>query len=137
MQTFYTFLGLALKFIQLGEEYKCTMNQSSWEIILSLWSKMSWIFYRTLCPPASSPHTLVCSISASSLTSLRLFSPFVVSSPFISSVRCITPQYCRDNSVQFSSAAQSCSTLCDPANRSTPGLPVHHQLQESTQTHVH
>ena len=40
-------------------------------------------------------------------------------------------------SVQFSSAAQSCPTLCDPVNRSTPGLPVHHQLLEFTQTHVH
>ena len=35
------------------------------------------------------------------------------------------------------SVAQSCPTLCDPMNRSTPGLPVHHQLPESTQTHVH
>ena len=39
--------------------------------------------------------------------------------------------------VQFSSVAQSCPTLCDPMNRSTPGLPVHHQLLEFTQTHVH
>ena len=38
---------------------------------------------------------------------------------------------------QFSSVAQSCPTLCDPVNRSTPGLPVHHQLPEFTQTHVH
>ena len=38
---------------------------------------------------------------------------------------------------QFSSAAQSCPTLCDPMNRSTPGLPVHHQLPEFTQTHIH
>ena len=38
---------------------------------------------------------------------------------------------------QFSSVAQSCPTLCDPMNRSTPGLPVHHQLPEFTQTHVH
>ena len=37
----------------------------------------------------------------------------------------------------FSSVAQSCLTLCEPINRSTPGLPVHHQLLESTQTHVH
>ena len=36
-----------------------------------------------------------------------------------------------------SSVAQSCPALCDPMNRSTPGLPVHHQLLESTQTHVH
>ena len=40
-------------------------------------------------------------------------------------------------SVQFSSVAQSCLTLCDPMNCSTPGLPVHHQLPEFTQTHVH
>ena len=38
--------------------------------------------------------------------------------------------------VQFSSVAQSFLTLCDPMNRSTPGLPVHHQLPEFTQTHV-
>ena len=36
---------------------------------------------------------------------------------------------------QFSSVAQSCPTLCDPMNRSMPGLPVHHQLREFTQTH--
>ena len=40
-------------------------------------------------------------------------------------------------SVQFSSVTQSCPTLCDPMNHSTPGLPVHHQLPEFTQTHVH
>ena len=40
-------------------------------------------------------------------------------------------------SVQFSSVAQSCPTLCDPMNRSIPGLLVHHQLPEFTQTHVH
>ena len=37
----------------------------------------------------------------------------------------------------FSSVTQSCPTLCDPMNHSTPGLPVHHQLPEFTQTHVH
>ena len=38
---------------------------------------------------------------------------------------------------KFSSVTQSCPTLCDPMNRSTPGLPVHHQLPQFTQTHVH
>ena len=42
----------------------------------------------------------------------------------------IMPQY-------FSSVAQSCPTRCDPMDCSTPGLPVHHQLPEFTQTHVH
>ena len=41
------------------------------------------------------------------------------------------------SSVQFSSVTQSCLTLCDPMNGSTPGLPVHHQHLEFTQTHVH
>ena len=48
--------------------------------------------------------------------------------------------FCKENnfsSVQFSSVAQSCPTLCNPMNCSMPGLPVHHQLKESTQTHVH
>ena len=40
-------------------------------------------------------------------------------------------------SVQFSSVTQLCLTLCDPTNRSTPGLPVHHKLPEYTQTHAH
>ena len=39
--------------------------------------------------------------------------------------------------IQFSSVAQLYPTLCDPVNRSTPGLSVHHQLPESTQTHIH
>ena len=39
--------------------------------------------------------------------------------------------------IQFSSVTQSCLILCDPMNCSTPGLPVHHQLSEFTQTHVH
>ena len=41
------------------------------------------------------------------------------------------------NSVQFSSVTQSCPTLCDPMDCSTPGVPIHHQLPEFTQTHVH
>ena len=40
-------------------------------------------------------------------------------------------------SMHFSSVTQSCPTLCDPMNRSRPGLPVHHQLPEFTQTHAH
>ena len=45
--------------------------------------------------------------------------------------------HCRFYRSQFSSDAQSCPTLCDPVNLSTPGLPVHHQLPEFTQTHAH
>ena len=48
-----------------------------------------------------------------------------------------TPEYRLSESVQFSSVAQLCPTLGNAMNRSTPGLPVHHQLPEFTQTHVH
>ena len=44
---------------------------------------------------------------------------------------------CFSRTVQFSSVPQSCPTLCDPMNHRTPGLPVHHQLPEFAQTHVH
>ena len=47
-------------------------------------------------------------------------------------------KWCYENrTVQFSLVAQSCPTLCNPKNCSTPGFPVHHKLLESTQTHVH
>ena len=50
---------------------------------------------------------------------------------------CVNAVYCHPASVQFSSVSQSCLTLCNPMNRSMPGLPVQHQLPESTQIHVH
>ena len=49
----------------------------------------------------------------------------------------IKSDYFYITSVQFSSVAQSCPTLCNPMNRNTPGLAVHHHLLEFTQTHVH
>ena len=49
---------------------------------------------------------------------------------YFSEITCIS-------SVQFSSVAQSCPTLCNPIDCSEPGLPVHHQLPEFTQTHIH
>ena len=51
--------------------------------------------------------------------------------------KCMITKGERRCSVQFSSVAQSCPTLCDPMNCSMSGLPVHHQLPEFTQTHVH
>ena len=50
---------------------------------------------------------------------------------------CLFNFYTGFSSVQFGSVTQSCPTLCDPKNCSTPGLPVHHQLPEFTQTHGH
>ena len=57
---------------------------------------------------------------------------------YVKAVYCV-PAYVTymQSSFQFSSVAKSCPTLCDPMNRSMPGLPVHHQLPEFTQTYVH
>ena len=52
-------------------------------------------------------------------------------------IRLLSRVFWESNEIQFTSVAQSCLTFCDPMNRSTPGLPVHHQLLEFTQTHVH
>ena len=51
----------------------------------------------------------------------------------------VKPDAVKNNiaSIQFSSVAQLCPTLCDPMNHSTPGLPVHHLLPQFTQTHAH
>ena len=60
-----------------------------------------------------------------------------LSSPLPMSISLFFMSVSSFSSVQFSSVAQSCLTLWDPMNRSTPGLPVHHQLPEISQTHVH
>ena len=52
-------------------------------------------------------------------------------------IKLLTVFFTELEQVQFSSLAQSCPTLCDPIDCSMPGLPVHHQLLESTQTPVH
>ena len=82
-------------------------------------------------PPGNLPNTEIkprsLTLQADSLPLSRLGSP-------ISALQ-YWANYRR--SVQFSSVAQSCPTLCDPMNHSTPGLPVHHQLLEFTQTHIH
>ena len=54
-----------------------------------------------------------------------------------SSVCLVSSQINSFLSVQFSSVIQSCPTVCDPMNCCTPGFPVHHQLPELAQTHVH
>ena len=49
----------------------------------------------------------------------------------------LVPDFSSNHIYQFSSVAQSCPILCNPMNCSTPSLPVHHQLPEFTQTHIH
>ena len=80
-----------------------------------------------LLPPAA---WATCQVRGWALVKLRQASPLSMSPP--------PPIYSKTiPSVQFSSVAQLCPALCDPMNSSTPGLPVHHQHPEFTQTHVH
>ena len=65
---------------------------------------------------------------------LILCRPLLLLPPIPRSIRVFSTTF---SSVQISSVAQSCLTLCDPMNHSMPGLPVHHQLSEFTETHVH
>ena len=69
----------------------------------------------------------------------KLFYIFILLEYICFTLLCQFLLYCKMNhaSVQFRSVAQLCPTLCDPMNRSMPGLPVHHQLPEFTQTHMH
>ena len=64
-----------------------------------------------------------------------MFYDFFFSYNFIKPSRLLTENF--QIYSQFSSVTQSCLTLCDPMDCSTPGLPVYHQLQDFTQTHVH
>ena len=80
-------------------------------------------YWLSCSPPGALPHP---GIEPASLESLELAG----SLPLV-------PPRKSDSRLSVSSVTQSCLTLCDPMNCSTPGLPVHHQLPEFTQTHVH
>jgi len=91
------------------------------------------------------PHDLfpICMLGVWAWTR-RYWSHFLISRSVISNSAPIsrvppTPLFNKRISelIQFSSVVQSCPPLCNPMNRSMPGLPVHHQLPEFTQTHVH
>ena len=88
---------------------------------------------------SATPWTAACQASLSITNSRSLLKLASIESVMPSNhlVLCCPLLLLPSCSVQFSSVAQSCPTLCDPMNRSTPGLPVHHQLTEFTQTHVH
>ena len=80
---------------------------------------------------------LFCGIYSAFKCSFDEFVGEKVFSPSYSSAILAPPLEIFFKLVEFSSVAQSCPTICDPMNRRTPGLPVHHQLLELTQTHIH
>ena len=93
---------------------------------LSNWTELNWIELNRLL-------INLLNMYSTSKTSILQWSAFFIvqfSYPYMTTAKTTV-------SVHFSSVTRSCPTLCDPMNRSTPGLPVHHQLPEFTQTHVH
>ena len=89
-------------------------------------------------------HSQLLYLLCSSLWCLPPLSHYILIVLFVISVLLLHTKFYENRNLsvlfmlyQFSSVAQLCPTLCDPMNRSTPGLPVHHQLPEFTQSHVH
>ena len=99
-------------------------------------SVFSWQNSISLCPASfriPRPNLLV-TPGVSFLPTFAFQSPTVKRTSFLG---VSSKRSCRSSSDQIRSVSQLCPTLCDPMNRSTPGLPVHHQLPEFTETHVH
>ena len=99
------------------------------KIVFNLSGLFLWQFHFFL--KSTPPHTHICHIKT--VNQIKCVSFFFCS---LWSVYFEDSSY-RNYEGKFSSVTQSCPTLCDPMDRSTPGLPVHHQLLEFTQTHVH
>ena len=132
--------------VREGQEFVCLV----WSLALSTTSKKRCSFLKTYhCHMLGSRTTVEIydrdTEGASQSCAKLLY--IIISSNHLSVpaiVIYLTPSSCLLNEniylflqLQFSSVAQSCPTLCDPTSCSTPGLPVHHQLPEFTQTHVH
>ena len=87
--------------------------------------------------PGSDSQVVVPFYGSTQTTSTRLYAGGELQGSHMTSLSGLWWTHSSYPTVQFTSVAQSCPTLCDPMNRSTPGLPVHHQFLEFTQTHVH
>ena len=94
-----------------------------WPTVHRVSRSQTWL--KQLTMHTCSWFTMLCWFQVCSIGTWKLFAYFIFLTACISLFSSV------------SSVAQSCPTLCDPMNRSVPGLPVHHQLPEFTQTHVH
>ena len=118
-----------------GSSFNFTMYKSLWGLWkVHTWDKNlmnRWIVCENLSQTSASKKKKESSfLSHSGFQAFRFREKFLHA--FVVSLR--APQF---SSVQFSSVVRSCPTLCDPLDCSTPGFPVHHQVLELTQTHVH
>ena len=114
----------------------------SWSLCHSFWRELHWFRAKPHSSDASAPQEAGFLSVLPVLLMFFLFllpvSSFLLFFPHLSSLLpCLLNEKSCNLSVQYSLVAQSCPTLCNPMDCSTPGLPVHHQLPEFTQTHVH
>ena len=127
---FFLFVQFEESYVKLLQE----VSHFSYCIFKSVW--LLFIFSNSLLKASSfllySSILLLSSLVIVVITTLNSFSDRL---PISTSL--VPLGFYLVSSVQFSSVAQSCPTLCDPMNHSTPGLPVHHQLPDFTQTHIH
>ena len=111
--------------------------QPSWQMLTVQNPKESWLAMKPACSLVDHA-SLGLRLPLPALAALACLS-LVGDGPVCSWLALLSPLFCEGawQCLQFSSVAQSCPTLCDPMNRSMPGLPVHHKLPEFTQSHVH
>ena len=122
--------------------WECKLVQPLWRTV---WRFLKKLEIELPYNPLLGIHTEETRIKWNTCTPMFIAAPFIVARTWkqprcpsaVEWVRKLWYINTMEYSVQFSSVAQSYLTLCDPMNCSTPGLPVHHQLLEFTQTHIH
>ena len=114
--------------LQNFKGFKSSVSRTKGKIYILLYHKI--IFSKLF------RYQVVCTYKWGTNTRIRLSSPQGAQRITLLILDTIS-NYAIKNFIQLSSVAHSCPTLCDPMNRSTPGLTVYHHLSEFTQTHVH
>ena len=125
--------------------WECILGQPLWRTVWRFLKKLEIELPYDPAIPLLGIHTEETRIERDTCTPIFIAALFIIPRTW-KQPRCLSADewirklwyiYTMGYSGQFSSVTQSCPTLCDPMNLSMPGLPVHYQLPESTQTHAH
>ena len=124
----------------LGQEAASVLYKRPETIYFRLCSQAVFTTATQLCHGSEKAATCECNHRHVAVFQWNFIHLQRVSGSDLATDRCLLGPHSKEtwiNRLQFSSVAQSCLTFCDPMNHRMPGLPVHHQLPEFTQTHVH